>query len=127
MDHQRVNIHYSVGMEQLPKEMRVFLEKVKLKIDHSSKEMEQILNSYMEGEVMTMKCMENLERIRVQLTDTDYLLNDVTNIISGFLNYKLQEKQSPEETAIDPKPNMRGPLISAEELEEKISEFKETL
>ena len=127
MDHQRVNMHYSVGMEQLPKEMRVFLEKVKLKIDHSSKEMEQILNSYMEGEVMTMKCMENLERIRVQLTDTDYLLNDVTNIISGFLNYKLQEKQSPEETAIDPKPNMRGPLISAEELEEKISEFKETL
>ena len=127
MDHQRVNIHYSVGMEQLPKEMRVFLEKVKLKIDHSSKEMEQILNSYMEGEVMTMKCMENLERIRGQLTDTDYLLNDVTNIISGFLNYKLQEKQSPEETAIDPKPNMRGPLISAEELEEKISEFKETL
>ena len=127
MDHQRVNIHYSVGMEQLPKEMRVFLEKVKLKIDHSSKEMEQILNSYMEGEVMTMKCMENLERIRVQLTDTDYLLNDVTNIISGFLNYKLQEKQSPEETAIEPKPNMRGPLISAEELEEKISEFKETL
>lgn len=127
MDHQRVNIHYSVGMEELPKEMRLFLEKVKLKIDRSSEEVEQILNSYMEGEIMTMACMEDLERIRVHLTDTDYLLNDVTNIISGFLNYKLQEKQSPEETAMDPKSSAPGPLISAEELEEKISEFKETL
>jgi hypothetical protein len=71
------------------------------------------------------------------LANVDFILNDATNIVKGFVSYQLQEgteEQPAHETApqngLPPAAAeaLKGnPYIDSEQLQEKIQQFRESL
>ena len=110
---QRINIQYSVDIEQIPREVGRLLETAfneyqLLQADCRFDPVESVLSYEM---------IERLDCIRVALTSVDHGLNDACNIISGYLNYKAQESAPGQEEA------PTGEALR-DDLEAKIDKFK---
>ena len=108
---QRINIQFSVDVDELPREVGRLLEDAFNEYQLLQPECHRDLDMT----VLSYEMVEKIERIRLTLTTIDYRLNDAANIISGYLGYKAQEGMPPADA---------GP---PEDLEEKLSKFKEML
>lgn len=113
---QRVNIQYSVELSDLQNEVnRLFGEAVR--------ELEKIQPV---GGAPVVKLgtdgIEKIETIRTNLAKIDIMLNDIQNIVEGYVRFKTQpppEREIPfQETSEE---------LEVEQLEDKISKFKELL
>ena len=107
---QRVNIQYSVELEDLEDEVnRLFSNAITqmASLPHAS------LNLGTEG-------LEKVDSFRQKLTKIDIMLGDVQNILEGYIRFKT--KPPPEQE----KPLQQTPNeLEAEQLEDQIKEFKE--
>ncbi len=113
---QRVNIQYSVELEDLQDEVnRLF--------DQAMRELERglvvggtpVVNLGTEG-------LDKIDSFRQKLAKIDIMIGDVQNIIEGYIRFKTQpppERESPFQQTSDE--------LEVEQLEEQIAKFKETL
>ena len=107
---QRVNIQYSVELEDLEEEVnRLFSNALThlVSLPHAS------INLGTEG-------LEKVDSFRQKLTKVDIMLGDVQNIIEGYVRFKTQpppEREIPFQQTSDE--------LEVEQLEEQIKEFKE--
>jgi len=109
---QRVNIQYSVELEDLEEEVnRLFSNAITRlsSLPHAS------LNLDIGG-------LNKIDSFRQKLAKIDIMLSDVQNIIEGYIRFKTPTVQSPEVPFQEVSDN-----IEAEELEDKIVKFKEML
>ena len=107
---QRVNIQYSVELEDLEEEVnRLYSNAITqmASLPHAS------LNLGTEG-------LEKVDSFRQKLTKVDIMLGDVQNIIEGYVRFKTQPPPE-QETPLQQTPNE----LEAEQLEDQIKEFKE--
>ena len=88
MFSDRVNIQYSVDVEELPDEVLRLIGRAADQSCRMQEEGMRNLRSLMENSVMSVATLEELDRVRRQLAATDYILNDVMNIVSGSLEFK---------------------------------------
>lgn len=110
---QRINIQYSVDIEQIPREVGRLLETA-----FNEYQLLQVDCRFDPAEsVLSYEMIERLDCIRVALTSVDHGLNDACNIISGYLNYKAQESAAGQEEA------PTGEALR-DDLEAKIDKFK---
>jgi hypothetical protein len=113
---QRINIQYSVDVDELPKEVGRLLE--------SAFNQYQLLQADCRftpaDSALAYKTVERIDCIRLALASIDHRLNDASNIISGYLEYKAQEGQ--------PQPidlSREAPAgVDVDDLTEKIDKFK---
>ena len=116
----RVNITYSVSLDELDIEVRRLIEK-------AYQEMEDVLGG-MRGfkEPLSLETFQHLDRVRQQLASVDAGLSDINNIVSSYLNYKVSN--------LAPPPVEDSPPIEADEermaealgtLQEKLALFKQ--
>ena len=109
---QRVNIQYSVELEDLEEEVNRLYSNAITKLaslPHAS------LNLGTEG-------LEKVDCFRQKLTKVDIMLADVQNIIEGYVRFKTQtppEREPPFQQTSDE--------LEVEQLEDQIAKFKETL
>jgi hypothetical protein len=113
---QRVNIQYSVELEELQGEVdRLFGKAIK--------ELDQLAPV---GGTPKLKLgtdgLEKLDSLRRKLARIDIMLGDVQNIVEGYVRFKTQ----PEEPRVPDLPTEVEEL-EVEQLEDKISKFKEAL
>ena len=108
---QRINIQYTVDVDDLPREVGRLLEKAFN--DYQLLQVECRQDDRLT--TLSYDMVEKIDRIRLTLAAVDHRLNDAANIISGYLGYKAQEGMPPVDA---------GP---PEDLEEKLSKFKEML
>lgn len=108
---QRINIQYTVDVDDLPREVGRLLEKAF--DDYQMLQVECRRDNTLT--TLSYDMVEKIERIRITLATIDHLLNDSSNIISGYLGYKAQQ----EAPAALPPP--------VDGLEEKLNKFKEML
>tara|TARA_Y100000034_G_C6532999_1_gene229713 strand:+ start:31 stop:411 length:381 start_codon:yes stop_codon:yes gene_type:complete len=121
---QRVNVQYSVDLEELPVEVENLLSKAERKLAGCLKDLQALIKSYNHQLLMTTACTQDMGAIREELANVDFVLNDAGNIINGFVSYQLQDKSEPlppEEALKD------NPYIDGEQIAQKIKEFKESL
>jgi len=88
---QRVNIQYSVDISELDKE-------VERLITQSCDRLSNVLSEFpVSDEVLSVKGVESIDALRMEMAEIDYCLNDVNKLIVGFLSYKTSElaKNSP--------------------------------
>ena len=111
---QRVNIQYSVDIDDLQKEVNRLFSNAIVELD----KVQPV------GGAPVVKLgtdgLEKLDKIRQSLSKVDIMLGDVQNIIEGYVKFKTQpppERQTPFQQA-------SGDL-EAEQLEEQIQQFKE--
>tara|TARA_Y100000034_G_scaffold75404_1_gene90594 strand:- start:1632 stop:2003 length:372 start_codon:yes stop_codon:yes gene_type:complete len=105
---QRINIQYSVDVDELDREAErlvesAFVEYQNLQADCRLEPSDVVLSYEM---------AEHIDEVRLKLSAIDHRLNDVSNIILGYLNYKAQEN-APQ--------GMRDGL---NDLDEQLSNFK---
>ena len=107
---QRVNIQYSVEIEDLEEEAnRLFSNALAhlVSLPHAS------INLGTEG-------LEKVDSFRQKLTKVDIMLGDIQNIIEGYVRFKTQptpEREIPFQQTSDE--------LEVEQLEKQIKEFKE--
>ena len=107
---QRVNIQYSVELEDLEEEVNRLYSNAITKLaslPHAS------LNLGTEG-------LEKVDSFRQKLAKVDIMLADVQNIIEGYVRFKTQpppEREAPFQQTSDE--------LEVEQLEDQIAKFKE--
>ena len=116
---QRINLQYSIKLDELESEVSRLIAKVQSNASNTS----GVLSALHESGVscLTLSTLERIDQFRQNLADMDHALNDVHNIIKGYLNYKSSEQQPTNEVY---------PAVSEEHLDslqQKINNFKESL
>jgi len=113
---QRVNIQYSIDLEELPVEVKRLLGIAFTKLRATTTDgSDGILEN---KELLSLGTLETLSSLRKSLAEVDYALEDVTNIINGYISFKSRPPQA--ETNGE---NM--PEIDTNEFAEKLKEFQE--
>ena len=108
---QRVNIQYSVEMEELESEVHRLATSAfdDLKTAH-------ITSDGVLSNLFSLQTLEDVEQIRTLMLKVDARLLDVSNIVTGYMNFKTQS-ESPPAVSHD----------HIDDLKDKISTFKESL
>ena len=116
--NQRVNIQYSVDLEQLPQEVSRLLGIAFTKLRTTTTDgPDGVVNN---GDILSLASVETISTLRKSLAEVDYMLEDVTNIINGYISFKSQ----PTEQAPTPE-NIAS--IDTSEFAEKLKEFQELI
>jgi len=114
--NQRVNIQYSIDLEQLPQEVSRLLGIAFTKLRTTTTDgPDGVVNN---GDILSLASVETISTLRKSLAEVDYMLEDVTNIINGYLSFKSR----PPEQAPTPE-NIAS--IDTSEFAEKLKEFQE--
>jgi LPS O-antigen subunit length determinant protein (WzzB/FepE family) len=110
---QRVNIQYSVEIEDLEAEVNRLFKAAMRNLDFKSPMGQLSLGT--EG-------MDQVDSLRRKLAKADIMLGDVQNIIQGYVRFKTQptdiEKQELEQSSDE---------LELEQLQDRISQFKELM
>lgn len=110
---QRVNIQYSVELEDLEAEVNRLFKAAMRNLDFKSPMGQLSLGT--EG-------MEQVDSLRRKLAKADIMLGDVQNIIQGYVRFKTQptdiEKQELEQSSDE---------LELEQLQDRIAQFKELM
>ena len=72
-------------------------------------------------DVLSLVTLQEIDALRQDLAKIDYRLNDIANIIDGYLKFSTSSIE-PSQT-----PDMQSAIASAATLEEKLQEFKQSL
>ena len=81
--HQRINIQYSIAMDELPSEVvRVY-----------NKSIDQLRNIQLpelnDTEVLNSSVIKMIDEARQQLAKTDLILSDVQSIVNSYIEYEM--------------------------------------
>jgi hypothetical protein len=113
---QRVNIQYSVELEELQEEVnRLF--------DKTTTELVSAGDGWGTCEFVPMDVagIEMIDGIRQQLTRLDIMFGDIQNIVRGYVRFKAAPVEEPQTPAIPEAPQ------EIENLEDRIARFKELI
>ena len=117
---QRVNIQYSVKIEDLEEEVQRLADKAfSLIRDCADSNTSRAITT------LSVDSHSQIDQLRLNLSDVDAILADV--IISSFLSYKSQEMMQSVPRAPNPLEAAAGSAPELSELQEKISNFKNKL
>jgi len=97
MDNKRVNIQYSVNMGEIPTVVSGFLEDISTYISAAWSDEFSVTDSVIDSisQENYNKAIEGIKKIRMQLANIDYRLEDSMSILSGYQAYLLKKDSSP--------------------------------
>ena len=92
---QRINIQYSIDMEDLPNEA--------LRLATGALSRLRNIPSELSGpsEVLSLETMEEIDNIRRELAAVDFALRDVHGIVSSYVSFKAETLKPVEHQDID--------------------------
>jgi len=119
---QRVNIQYSVEMEDLKGEVERLLEGVHTTLHYADTFLAD--GVLLQKEMLSLKTLEDIDQIRLQLAKADFTLGDVTSIVKGYISYQTQGTPvaAPEENEIEA--DVETPQMPEIDIEAVIENFK---
>jgi len=122
---QRVNIQYSVEIEDLKDEVGRLLEGVHSTLDGADTFLTE--GVLYRKEMLSLKTLEDIDQIRLQLAKADFTLGDVATIINGYINFKTQSAMPKQNAPETPELEDEDSLDASEiDIEAEIENFKKT-
>jgi hypothetical protein len=112
---QRVNIQYTIEMSELTAETTRLLGQSYDRIHEISTRIE------VTDDVLSLATLQEIDALRQDLAKIDYRLNDIANIINGYLKFSTSSDEGSHGS------DMESAIASAATLEEKLQEFKHSL
>ena len=82
---QRVNIHYSIDIEELPSTVASLLNGALSQLSATGKEVEGALEP---DQVLTLSTVTNIADLRNTLQKIDHALGDVSTLIKSYIQYQ---------------------------------------
>ena len=116
---QRVNIQYSIEIDELESEVARLIGKV-------GDEMKALAPSLSPQPFLSFQTVEELEEAQTKLKSLSANIDDVQRIIVGFLTYKLGP---PAEEATEPQPHTDPPPSEEDKstLRDQLNEYRKVL
>jgi|15BtaG_2_1085339.scaffolds.fasta_scaffold15041_2 hypothetical protein len=110
MEQKRVNLQYSVNVEELPSIVAGFLEEIGVYFEAAWGEKSQVTSPAIQAinQEKYNSAVESIKRIRTQLANIDYRLADSMSILSGYQKY-LASQNLPQ----DSEPNMSNQSLDS--------------
>jgi hypothetical protein len=149
-ENQRVSLQYSIELSQLPEEvLRLARQSNKILNSPAPGGIDDLLE--MQGdEILSLRAIQCIENERQKFLDAGYILDDMVNIINGYISYKVQEnvgraqessasteEDSDEEHLPEPRaqtlpvappmPKLDPSDFLPDDLAEKLTEFREAV
>lgn len=90
---QRVNISYSVELDELDIEVQRLLKAALIEVQHIVGE----CNAIEQAAPLTVSNCDIIDKIRQKMAKADIIFSDTVNIINGYLNYKSTNQAQPAE------------------------------
>tara|TARA_R100000808_G_C2040399_1_gene80261 strand:+ start:38 stop:433 length:396 start_codon:yes stop_codon:yes gene_type:complete len=122
---QRVNIQYTIRMEDLDEEVQRLLSQVHNVLRDLACREDMVPPT--KDKALTLSTLRVIDEHRQKLADIDMRLRDITNIVNGFISYQTQEAYNvyPEqvEAAID-EHDTPLPSHGLEEALRRLSEYE---
>ena len=125
---QRINLQYSIDIDELEYETSRLISRAATKLT----ELQTQLSAVNKGSdnSLTLSNFDEIADIRKKLTSVDHQLSDVSDIIKGYLSYRITDPPPP-----DKQENLENPEDIPEEvyedvkvvsdIQKRIQEFKE--
>ena len=123
---QRVNIQYSIDLEELPWEVNSLISRASTKLVKASNTLSDIHQREAES-LLTLKAVEDISLLRESLANIDFILEDTTNIISGYINHTTKDNSQQETTQAAQTPQLDVDEASIENLQGMIEQFKQQI
>ena len=120
--NQRVNLQYSIDIDELPTEARrLFLSAHKFLVDSV-----ETLRGFDESgtSILSVDGLKTIDDIRTSMMKADYVFADIQNIIKGYLNHISSENTEQDEATGDIMANELFQQPDLTELEEKLKLFQ---
>tara|TARA_B100000214_G_scaffold371897_1_gene349128 strand:+ start:5165 stop:5599 length:435 start_codon:yes stop_codon:yes gene_type:complete len=122
MSEQRVNIQYSITIDQLPNEIDRLYKLAK----NTFTEMDTELFNTSSKLDISIDSIEKINKIRERLANVDHQLMDINGIMTGYMNFISAPKQATkdnanEENDVEPESLENMSLL---DLENKLNHFK---
>jgi len=124
---QRVNIQYSIEIEQLPNEVDRLVKVAQKQLESLSS---MNISDNAEEADISLQSVFNINEIRAEIASLDHALMDVANIMNGYINFLTSAPQqeeieetphAQEETELYPANEVTSTL---DDLESKLQQFK---
>ena len=91
---QRITIQYSIDIDELDGEVKRLLDKSFG--EHNTVSSKPIVNR------LSVRALEDIDEVRLKLASIDSTLQDVSAIITGYVNYKAsQASPQPQQEVVD--------------------------
>ncbi len=102
--NERVSLQYSISLSELPTEVSRLINKVAGQVKECHNEMLPALVDMDDDSRLELKTCKALSNIRDTLAASVCVLDDVNNIIEGYVRHQTRppEQATPQATAIDP-------------------------
>ena len=114
---QRISLQYSIPLDNLKDEVERLLSSA-YGMAHT---LGENCNNSSTGAPLTLQTLHEIEEVRTQLANVDFLLNDITGMINGYLDYQVKKRQP-----AGPEPSLDGgSLAQIDALAQKLEQFKE--
>ena len=121
---QRVNIQYSIDLEELPWEVNSLISRASTKLVKASNTLSDI-HQRGAASLLTLKAIKDISLLRESLANIDFILEDTTNIISGYIGHVTKNNSQQELTQTAQTPQLDK--ASMENLQGMIEQFKQQI
>ena len=116
--NQRVNIQYSIDVDDLDFELERLLARTKDCLNQTNSELQKMVNQTKGSQILRSDTVERISEIRENLARVDFTLSDVSRLVGAYVSYQLEQEQpeAPQEEVEDsmaqPPPSPRPPPSS---------------
>ena len=116
----RVNIQYSIKLEDLDKEVKRLLDKAHFQIHNLKGEAKAT-------EVLSLAALREVAQYRETLAEADQMLSDVMNIINGYISFQTSETYSVQGEQLSHQVEMADANPSLDTIERRLADFKTSI
>jgi len=92
---QRVNIQYSIEVDNLQETVDYLYDKVIKRVDRLNQSMVET------SSFLDIALIEEIDQFRLELAQIDTQLSDIDNIVKGYLKFKIQDKSDILQETLD--------------------------
>ena len=98
----RINIQYSIDIDELPTEIKNLLVKVENHLNILSTENTPELKNIADKNILSLNTLQEIDLFRRRLAAMDYVLNDIASILGTYLEFKTKGFTKQDETPPPP-------------------------
>jgi len=107
MEQTRVNIQYSIDLEDLPSEIERMIHKATESVCDAVKEGDSL---HKQEDLLTIATLSKIDELRINLSRADMVLEDVVKIVNGYLKMNMDAaSQAQQPYPAQPEPSASNP------------------
>ena len=89
MNPQRINIRYTIELEELPTEVKKLYNKADSLLNNLS------LIKYSDSQILSSSTLKHVHETRLKLSKVDAVLGDIQSIINSYIEYEIAQNSDP--------------------------------